>query len=92
MWLPGLMEIPLLSSTNTQRLSDSGKMFTFTQNSIYCLVMYQDHIVIYAYSPEDSKEIFDILRELGYFPLHRMMLICNLLLINMAIQSTKIVP
>ncbi len=47
-------------------LTDGGKMFTVTQNGAYYFAMYKNNTVIYAYSPENSNEIHNILIEIGY--------------------------
>lgn len=43
-----------------------GKMFTFTQDGITYYVLYRSNTAVYAFAPENSSLITDILYKLGY--------------------------
>lgn len=48
-------------------LQNGGKIFTLTENGRVSIVIYQGNVVIYAHSPEEEKEVQNILVELGYY-------------------------
>lgn len=47
-------------------LSGGGEMFAITQADVYTVVLYRGDTVVYAYAPQDSTEIQDLLVQLGY--------------------------
>lgn len=47
-------------------LDGGGKIFVLRENGVLSIVLYKENTAVYAYSPEDSDEIEDILSELGY--------------------------
>lgn len=45
---------------------DGGRFFEFTENGVQKITLYKGNTVVYAYQPEDSGEIQELLAELGY--------------------------
>lgn len=45
---------------------DGGRFFEFTENGVQKITLYKGNTVVYAYQPESSGEIQELLAELGY--------------------------